>query len=287
MILSLLSNLLTLLFDIFQIIVDILCFMQHFVNNSGDVFDEVVVSLVQVFVHINHLIVQLDHSCRQVLQSRFELLLQLFGTDRLVDIRLQLNFAILWRDLVVSLVRHRRIVVVFALLLLKVILFTLFSAFLHWLRLLEHHIVNVRNQSILVGIKSTLANLTKVIPFVWITRLLLGEDKHNIIFLELSLLVRIRNNVSHFLQDSFVIWSILRRVERISGRNTIPAASSILVQIYLTGSIESNWDNVSTSSKVVEEFRVFASYVIFRNFHVIKITGLNMREVRVLNLDFF
>ena len=126
-----------------------------------------------------------------------------------MDIRLQLYFAIFWRDLVVSLVRHGRIVVVFALLILKVVLFAFLGVFLNRLRLLEHHVVDIRNQSILVGVKSALADLAKVIPLVGITRLLLSEHKNNVVYLELGLLVGIRYNISHFLQDSLVVRSIL------------------------------------------------------------------------------
>lgn len=138
----------------------------------------------------------------------------------------------------------------------------------------------------MIGIKSTLADLAKVVPLVWITRLLFGEDKNYIIFLELGLLVGICNNISHFFQDSLIIRPVLSRVIGISRRNTSFATPSIFIQIYLAGSIESYWDDVSAGGKVVKELGVLASNVVFRNFHVIQVTRLDVREVRVLNFNF-
>lgn len=121
-------------------------------------------------------------------------------------------------------------------------------------RWLEEHVVNAGHETVLVLIKHTFIVLIVLIPLLWISWVLLSEDKHEISLLKPGILIRISDDILNLLEVLPIVIDV-----SIPLRSPQLLGILLIIQIFVSlevdpgRPVEAKRDHRSPSGQVVEE----------------------------------
>jgi hypothetical protein len=191
----------------------------------GHIVHDVVIASIQDSVQLNNLVVDVLDPLNQVIHVLIELLLELLGAQRLVDVGLQVQgLTIIILHWVIRLVGHRRAIVVLVVLgitlsgcLLAQLTATdlVLLAFLNVVVAsaaggLQEHIVDISHQPILVLVEHALIVFVVVIPLLGVSGVLLGKDKHKVRLLKPRIFIRVGHDILDFLKVFAPLINVVR-----------------------------------------------------------------------------
>jgi hypothetical protein len=115
--------------------------------------------------------------------------------------------------------------------------------------LLEHHVIDVIHQLVLVGVKHVFIIIVVVVPCFWIARVVLCKNKDNIVLLESCFLVWVGHDVVDFFADDVLNFF---RVESFSDVKTLAELFLIDLEVDFCSSVETHGDHEHSCCKVVK-----------------------------------
>ena len=147
-------------------------------NNLCNVIDNVVIAPIEHPVKICYRLIDVLNPRDQVIHILVELLLQLLGADRLMNVRLViLHLPVILLHGVVRLVGHRRAVIILALVSARLLVRHLDLPVRPALVIasgLEKHVVDVGHQPILVLVEHAFVVLIVLVPLLGVSGVVLG-----------------------------------------------------------------------------------------------------------------